>query len=141
MHTLLRDIQYGIRMMRRAPGFTVIALLTIALAIGANTAIFSVVNAVMIRPLPFADSGRLMRIFHSYSKQDLPRASVSPRGYLYYRDQGHAFENVVGITRYKAPASFTSGGDPERVASFKVTGNLFEAFGVGPAAWARDNQR
>ena len=94
MDQLLRDIRYGIRGLWKRPGFTAISLLALALGIGANTAIFSLVNAVLVRPLPFDQPDRLVWVWGNI-RQGGNRASVSPLDYLDYRQQNTTFEHFA----------------------------------------------
>ncbi len=132
METLLQDLRYGVRMLRKTPGFTAVAVLTLALGIGANTAIFSVVNAALLRSLPFPEAGRLMVLFHSYPKLNLPRATVSPMGFDYYRRNVKAFEQLGAFTGLRAPENLTGSGNPEHVRTTAVSGGVFPVMGVAP---------
>ncbi len=85
MGTLWKDVQYAARVLLKSPGFTAVAVVAIALGVGANTAIFSVVNAVLLKPLSYRDPSQLVLIQHHYPKLDL-KATVSAAGYAYYRD-------------------------------------------------------
>src|SRR5262245_8643658 len=111
METLIQDLRYGTRMLLKQPGFTVVAVIALALGIGANTAIFSVVNTILLRPLNYKDSDRLVQIYHNYPKLDL-KASVSGAGYSYYRDNADSFESVCAATIL--PVNLTEAGEPER---------------------------
>ncbi len=128
METLLQDIRFGARMLRKNPGLTLIAILTLALGIGANTAIFSVVNAVLLQPLPFAEAERVVRIWGVFSQGN--RAATSPPDYLDYRAQNQSFEDFAALRQ----ASFTLTGktEPERIVGANVTANFFHALGVQP---------
>jgi len=106
MQNLWQDLRYGARMLMKQPGFTLIALLTLALGIGANTAIFSVVNSVLLRPLPYADDERLVLIGGKFPGAGIKRASVSVPEFIDYRDQTHSFAQVGIYGRAKK-----SGGD------------------------------
>jgi predicted permease len=130
MQTLWQDLRYGSRMLLRQPGFTLIAVLALALGIGANTAIFSVVNAILLRPLNYSGSERLVMINHDYPKLDL-KASVSAVGYTHYRDNAKSFENIAAGTQW--PTNLTGTGDPERLAGMSVTHSFFPMLGVTPA--------
>jgi putative ABC transport system permease protein len=126
---LARDVMYAARLLRRAPGFTAIALLTLALGIGANTAIFSVLNAVLLRPLPYADPDRLVMI-----GERGPTGSAGNVGYttfLDWRDRSRAFEEMA-LVRSWIPTLITS-GEPERISGMRVTANFFHMLGVKPA--------
>jgi putative ABC transport system permease protein len=132
METLLKDLRYGARMLMKRPGFTLVAIITLALGIGANTAIFSLINAVLIRPLPFRDSERLVWTFGNI-RNGSNRASVSPLDYLDYRNQNQTFEEFAAMLSFPASANLTGAGEPQRLTASAVTGNFFQALGVQPA--------
>src|SRR6476620_11648740 len=132
MDTLIKDIRYGLRGLWKRPGFTVIALITLALGIGANTAIFSLINGVLIRPLPFREPDRLVWSWGNI-RNGGNRASVSPLDYLDYRHENQTFEQFAAMISVPISANLTGGGEPERLAAAGVTGNFFQALGVPPA--------
>lgn len=125
MGTLFQDLRYGARMLRKSPGFTIVAVLTLALGIGANTAIFSVVNGVLLRPLPFRDPSRLVLIAE---KSSFPVISTSYGNYLDWRDQSHCFESMEA-TR-SGSATLTGAGEPERLNVRMATAGLFSMLGI-----------
>lgn len=131
LERLLQDLRFGGRMLRRSPGFTTVAILTLVLGIGANTAIFSVVNAVLLRPLPYADPANLVIVWESSSK--LPHAThnvVSPPDYLDWKTQSDIFSGMAGI--YDQRVNLTGGGLPEQVVLQDVTADFFSVLGVSP---------
>lgn len=130
METLFQDLRYGVRMLLKQPGFTVVAVVALALGIGANTAIFSVVNAILLRPFNYKDSERLVQINHNYPKLDL-KASVSASGYTHYREHSDSFEEVSAGTGW--PVNLTDAGDPERLQGMAVTYTFFPTLGVEAA--------
>src|SRR5262245_15338629 len=130
MGNLLQDLRYGARTLLKNPGFTLIAVLTLALGIGANTAIFSVVNAVLLRSLPFHDPDRLVMVWEDASFAGFPRNTPAPANYADWKSQNSTFEDMAAT----AGASFnvTGDGEPERVAAEQVTHNFFNLLGVQP---------
>jgi putative ABC transport system permease protein len=132
MHSLLQDLWYGVRTLRKSPGFTAIAVLTLGLGVGANTVIFSVVNAVMLRPLPYDQPDRLMMLFHSYSKLGIDLGTVSPHGYSIYNQNARSFSSMGAYTGFRAPQNLTGNGEPERVKTLLATASLFQTLGVRP---------
>jgi macrolide transport system ATP-binding/permease protein len=122
MRTVWQDVRYGFRMLARAPGFTFIALISIALAIGVNTTIFSFVNAALFRPLPFPNSDQLVKLWDGM-------ASSYP-DYVAYRDESNVFS---GLTAYaQRPMSLSLSGETERINGEIVAGNYFDVLGVRP---------
>jgi predicted permease len=127
MRTLLQDLRYAARALRASPGFTLVAALTLALGVGANTAIFSVVHAVLLRPLPFAEPDRLVRAF---TVNDGIPGSMSPPDFLDFRAQNHVFQ---GLAAYDAlDFTLTALGEPARLPGVSVTSGFFETLGVRP---------
>jgi putative ABC transport system permease protein len=128
MERLFQDLRYGVRTLFKNPGFTLVAIITLALGIGANTAIFSVVNAVLLRPLPYNEPERIVRMYGRFSQGN--QASVSPPDFLDYRAQNHSFEEFAALrsTSY----NLTGNSDPERIIGAEVTANFFQALGVKP---------
>ena len=96
MTTTLQDLRYAARALRKSPGFTAVAALTLALGVGANTAIFSVVNAVMLRPLPFAEPDQLVRIWESNVERGWPTFAMSHPNFLDFRAQAHELRVARG---------------------------------------------
>jgi predicted permease len=131
MQTLGQDLRYGARMLLRKPGFTLIAVITLALGIGANTAIFSIVNGVLLQPLPYPDSDQLTLITENFSQKGLNRITVSAREYLDYRDRSQSFSQVAAY-RFQ-PFTLTGTGEAERLSGAVSSINLFAALGVIPA--------
>src|SRR5215211_5086568 len=113
MDALLRDIKYSLRRLRKTPAFTAIVVLTLALGIGANTAIFSVVNTVLLRPLPYRAPSELVSIQHFYPSLNNLEAPVSAAGFKRYRDETKSFESFAVETGFGA--NLTGTGDPERI--------------------------
>ena len=121
-----QDIRYGFRMLRKNPGFTTAAVLTLALGIGANSAIFSVVNAVLLRPLAFRDSGRLCLVMESLPS--FPQLGPSYENYRDFRDQSKSFEGIAA--EHPQPVTMTGQGDPQRLTGQFVSASLFPLLGV-----------
>ncbi|HUK90686.1 MAG TPA: ABC transporter permease, partial [Blastocatellia bacterium] len=130
MDKLWQDLVYGFRMLARKPAFAAIAVFTLGLGIGGNTAIFSVVNSVLLRPLPYPESDRLVVINETRLPQ-FPQFSVSPGNFLDWKKQAAEFENLAVVA--SGPSILTGAGDPEKVVGQRVTANLFETLGVKPA--------
>src|SRR5258707_13306719 len=95
METLLQDIRYGLRMLLKTPSFSIVATIALALGIGANTAIFSVVNAVLLRPLPFTNSEQLMMVWETDATRGQVRGTASDPNFADSRDQNHVFERIA----------------------------------------------
>ncbi len=130
MNDLLQDLRYSFRLLFKNFGFTLVALITLALGIGANSAIFSVVNSVLLKPLPYKNPERLVMMNHHYPKLDL-KASVSAIGYTHYRDNNQTFENITAFTNWQV--NLTGAGEPERLSGLAVTPTFFPTLGIDPA--------
>ncbi|HKV95699.1 MAG TPA: ABC transporter permease [Candidatus Angelobacter sp.] len=129
MFTLAQNFKFALRRLKNNPGFTVVAVLTLALGIGANSAMFSIVNAVLLRPLPYRDPQRLM-LLAEYFPPQFPRLSVSYPNYKDWRDQSHSFE-AMGAVRNNI-TTMTGIAEAERLPTQNVTANLFDLLGVNP---------
>jgi predicted permease len=128
MHNFLQDLRYAIRMMAKRPGFTLIAALTLALGIGANTAIFSAVNAVLLKPLPFPESGQLVDLSETFKPAGW--GSVSVPTLEDWKNQNTVF---AGISAYAFTSFNLEGGDtPQRIPGINVAANYFDVLGVKP---------
>src|SRR5262245_12609664 len=131
IETLMQDLRYGSRTLMKNPGFTVVAALTLALGIGANTAIFSVVNAVLLEPLPYPEARQLALISENFSQRGLNRILVSAPEYLDYRDRSRSFSQVAAYRRQSF--TLTGAGEAEMLRGTVCSTNLFETLGVRPA--------
>ncbi|HEX7175766.1 MAG TPA: ABC transporter permease [Pyrinomonadaceae bacterium] len=125
-----QDLRYGLRMLLKNPGFTIVAVIALALGIGANSAIFSVVNTVLLRPLPYKDPERLVMVWEDRTKRGYPRDTPAAGNYTDWRDQNQVFEGMAAI----ADLSFnlTGVGEPERLDGRRVSASLFPLLGVEP---------
>jgi putative ABC transport system permease protein len=132
---LWQDVRYGARMLMKNPGFTLIAVITLALGIGANTAIFSVVNAILLRPLPYANSERLLQVFESAPPDYNALNSVAPGNFSDWRNQNQSFEEMAAVQTINL--NLTGSGDPEQLGGARVTANYFSTLGFKPA-YGRD---
>jgi putative ABC transport system permease protein len=129
----IQDIKYGLRVLRKSPGFSVVAVLVLALGIGANTAIFSVVNAVLLRPLPFDDPSGIVHVWHVPPPKQFPgmtRFSVSAANYVDWRQQNHVFEHMAIYSG--ASMNLTGNGKPEYVRAVAVSSDFFSVLGTKP---------
>ena len=127
---MLTDFRYALRTLRQSPGFTFVAVLTLALGIGANTAIFSVINAVLLRPLPYPESDRLVIV--TESDADQPSISVSFPDYLDWKKENHVFDELAVTQRNPYNLSGLPGREPEQISGAIVTANFFEVIGLQP---------
>ena len=133
MEKLFQDIRYATRQLMKSPGFATVAILTLALGIGANTAIFSVVNGVLLKALPFHDPDRLVRVWHVPPAKSFPgmtRFSVSPANYLDWENQNHTFASMA-IYGYRG-FTLTGSDKPEQINATAVSSQFFQTLGVEP---------
>jgi predicted permease len=129
MTTLIQDLRYGLRMLAKNPGFTAVALMALALGIGANTAIFSVVNGVLLRPLPYAEPGRLMTVYET--TREFGQMSVAYPNFLDWRRENHSFTDMAA---YRGDDfNFTGSGQPEHLGGEFVSASLLPVLGVNPS--------
>src|ERR1700757_5422414 len=126
----MNDLKFAFRQLRNSPGFTLVAVLTLALGIGPNTAIFSIVNAVLLRPLPYPNADRIMVLNESSGPgQDY---SVALPDYFDWRNDNTVFEHLAATHKESRNLSGISGRDPERVSCASVTRNFFDIVGLAP---------
>ncbi|MBA3256405.1 MAG: ABC transporter permease [Pyrinomonadaceae bacterium] len=130
MESLIKDIRYGVRSLLKHPGFTCIAVLTLALGIGANTAIFSVVNAVLLRMLPFREPDRLVMVWEDASLAGFPRNTPAPANYADWKSQNQVFEEMAALDQRSF--NLTGDGEPEKIEANGVTANFFGLLGIKP---------
>jgi len=128
MLTLLKDLRYSLRTLRKMPGFTIVALLVLALGIGANTAIFSVVNSVVLRPLPYPNAGRLALIWETDLKDGIKREGPSGPNFLDWKQQSRSFEDMALLE--VGTGTVTGEGEPEQVVGLRVTTNFLSMLGA-----------
>src|SRR5207249_4427490 len=130
MNTLWQDLRYGARMLLKNPGVTGAAVITLALGIGANTAIFSVVNAVLLRPLPFPDPGRLVQVWDANLEKGVKRFAISVRDYVEWGKRSQAFDHIAAYRWWTF--TLTGGGQPEQIPGNYVSASFFSTLGVTP---------
>jgi putative ABC transport system permease protein len=130
LEVLAQDIRYGVRMLRKSPVFGAVAIITLALGIGANAAIFSVVNGVLLRPLPYDDPGRLLYVFSHNPDRGMPDTVTSPPDFRTLRERNHTLVNLSAL--YTASFNMTGVSQPERVPAEFVSAEYFTTLGVKP---------
>jgi len=132
MGTIWQDMRYGLRTLWKSPGFTYVAVLALALGIGANTAIFSVVNTVLLRPLPYKTPDRLVWLWETSPRNDIPKEVASYPNFNDWRQQNQSFEAVAAFSN-TSPSLTGSDGEPERLPGAAVLGDFYTVLGVEPA--------
>ena len=130
MSVLAQDLRLSLRQLRKNPGFSAVVVLTLALGIGANTAIFSVVNAVLLKPLPYQDANRLVMIWQQNPHRGWFQNNVSGANFLDWKTQNHVFTDIAAFTSRSFNLSVDA--KPEEIAGERVTTNLLSMLGVQP---------
>jgi putative ABC transport system permease protein len=131
MQTLWQDLRYGARVLLKNPGFTLIAVVTLSLGIGANTAIFTVVNAVLLRPLSYPEPERIMRLAPDWPNASFRNAS-EPK-FVFWSERSQSFDGVAATIGIGSGVNLSGAGEPEFVAGVKVSADFFRVLGVNPA--------
>jgi putative ABC transport system permease protein len=132
IENLIKDIRYGFRMLRKSPSFTFFAVAVLALGIAANSAIFSIADNVLVRPLPYRDSNRLVIVWEDSSAYGFPKDTPAPGNFSDWKSRNQVFEDVAALP-YGGYFNLTGDGTPEQLAGKKITANLFSVLGVSPA--------
>jgi putative ABC transport system permease protein len=132
MATLLQDLRHAARMLLRSPGFTLVAVLSLALGISATTTIFSAIEAILLRPLPYPESDRLVFIVNTHLKQSGNRSAVSEADLVRWRKDNSVFDQIETTTWGAEMNALTGAGVPERIGLQSVTRGLFRMLGVHP---------
>jgi putative ABC transport system permease protein len=130
MESLKQDLYYGLRMLWKSPAFTLVAIIALALGIGANTAIFSVVNGVLLRPLPYPEPDQLAMVWLDNRRQGIRDDITSYPNFIDWRDQNKTFQGMAAVRGINA--NLTGSGEPEEIRGASVTSNFFQLVGVGP---------
>ena len=130
MNQLIQDVRYGLRGLLKRPGFTVVAVLTLSLGIGANAAIFSVVNAVLLKPLQFRDPQQLVMVWEDAAMIGFPQNTPAPANYVDWKNQSQSFQDMAA--HVETSFNLTGDGEPERVAARAITSNFFPLLGIQP---------
>src|SRR5258708_7649194 len=130
MNTFLGDLRFGVRTLRRSPGFAACAILALALGIGANVAVFSVVDSMLLRPLQFRDADRLVQVSEDGSSLGFPHNTPAPANFVDWKQRNHVFEDMAALQG--VIYAITGDGPPEQVEGNPVTANLFPLLGVEP---------
>src|SRR6202453_4725823 len=130
MGTLWQDLRYGARMLRRNPGFAIGAIFTLGIGIGANAVIFSVVDGVLLRPLPFPDSKRIVTVWETDANRNIVHGTASAAALLDWRDLNHSFQDLSGWRALYF--TITGSGGPEQVWGSQVSGNFFRTLRASP---------
>lgn len=131
MQSFWQDFRYGVRLMFKRPGFTAVVIIVLALGIGANTAIFSVVNSVLLRPLNYPDSDRIMTLWEDHTRRDGPAQEwTSPTGFQDWKDQNTVFENIAAVNDWRP--TLTESGEPEMLSGALVSSGAFSVVGIKP---------
>src|SRR5688572_18799629 len=131
MDSLWRDVRYAVRVLLKARGFTVVAVLSLALGIGANTAIFSVVSAVLLRALPFHEADRLVVVWEDASFAGFPQNTPAPANYADWKAQNATFDDMAALA--ERTFNLTGDAEPQKVPAHAVTANMFSLLGAQPA--------
>ncbi|HEX8145573.1 MAG TPA: ABC transporter permease [Pyrinomonadaceae bacterium] len=131
MSDFFQDLSYGARVLLKNPRFTLVAALTLALGIGANTAIFSVVHAVLMRPLPYPEPERLVRCYWQWPNDDTP--VVTGLEYSFWKEHNRSFQDAAAFSAISSGANLVAGAEPERVRTLRVSEGFFRVLGVSPA--------
>lgn len=129
LENFVQDVRYGARTLGKSPGFTAVILLTLALSIGANTAIFSVIEGVLLRPLPYPQANRIVRLF--FSSHDFPKFELNPFDFRDFRARNRSFQELAAFTR--GDVQLSGSGEPVNLAGFRVTAGYFKVLGLAPA--------
>jgi putative ABC transport system permease protein len=130
VETIVQDMRYALRMLRSSPGFTAVAILTLALGIGANTAIFSVIDSVLLGPLPYQDPAGLVVVWENDSQHPNPHNTVSPPDFLDWQRRNSVFSEMAAL--FDQRANLTGNGAPQEVVLQDVSANFFSVLGVSP---------
>jgi putative ABC transport system permease protein len=131
LELLLRDVKFAVRQLRRNPGFTAVAILSLGLGVGANTAIFSLVKAMLLAPLPYPEGDRLVMVWEDVPRWDIPRNTPAPANFLDWREQNHVFEGMAAfVGGLFGDVALTGAGDPEQIHGAQVSSNFFRVLRV-----------
>ena len=125
---LMHDIRYSLRTLKNAPAFTIAVVITLALGVGATTAIYSLINTVLLRPLPYSEPDRMVRIFETNPSLNIPRFAASALNFLSWQEQSRSFEGLAAIAG--AAANLTGDGEPQRVVASRVSTDFWTMTGV-----------
>ena len=131
MKTIWQDLRYALRLHLKNPKLAIVIIATLGLGIGCVTAVFTVVNSVVLRPLPYYEPSRLLRIYESNPSQDVLYFSVSPLNWMDWRKQNHSFEDLGAFARQQ-DFNLTTPNEPQQISGTRISGNLFSVLGARP---------